>query len=216
MRESVAVMKTDDLIAALAKGEEKPPKTTRPWALGLALGALGALLFFLSMVGPRPDLGVSVWPTLAKAGFSAIFAVVAMSLVVRLARPGSPARRRVLLLLGVFAVSAVAALVAFIGTDPGARIAAWTGGGFPWCLVLIPLLASPAALALGWVARSFAPTDLPLSGAAVGAASGGIGAMAYAMRCPVDNVAFVATWYALAIALCAIVGALVGSRFLRW
>jgi hypothetical protein len=40
--------------------------------------------------------------------------------------------------------------------------------------------------------------------------------MAYSMYCPVDSAAFVATWYALAIALCAAVGAIVGSILLRW
>ena len=40
--------------------------------------------------------------------------------------------------------------------------------------------------------------------------------MAYAMYCPVDSVAFVTTWYAVAIGLCAAVGAIVGTRLLRW
>ena len=40
--------------------------------------------------------------------------------------------------------------------------------------------------------------------------------MAYAMYCPTDSVAFVTTWYTLAIAVCAALGAFVGSKFLRW
>jgi hypothetical protein len=64
--------------------------------------------------------------------------------------------------------------------------------------------------------RAFAPTRLMLTGAAIGALSGGVAAMAYAMYCPTDSVAFVTTWYALAIAVCAALGAVVGSRFLRW
>jgi hypothetical protein len=40
--------------------------------------------------------------------------------------------------------------------------------------------------------------------------------MAYAMYCPVDSVAFVTTWYVVAIALCAALGAVVGARLLRW
>ena len=55
-----------------------------------------------------------------------------------------------------------------------------------------------------------------MTGAAIGALSGGVSAMAYAMYCPTDSVAFVTTWYTLAIAVCAALGALVGSRFLRW
>jgi hypothetical protein len=64
--------------------------------------------------------------------------------------------------------------------------------------------------------RAFAPTRLALAGAAIGAFAGGVGAMAYAMYCPTDSVAFVTTWYTVAIAVCAALGALVGSKFLRW
>jgi hypothetical protein len=93
---------------------------------------------------------------------------------------------------------------------------AWLGGGFPWCLVVVPVLAAPTAAGLLWLMRSFAPTRLTLAGASIGALSGGVGAMAYSMYCPVDSVAFVTTWYVVAIGLCAAIGAAVGARLLRW
>jgi hypothetical protein len=40
--------------------------------------------------------------------------------------------------------------------------------------------------------------------------------MAYALNCPVDSAAFVATWYPLAITACAVFGALAGKFALRW
>jgi hypothetical protein len=82
--------------------------------------------------------------------------------------------------------------------------------------VLIPILATPTAVGLVMLVRTFAPTRLTMAGAAIGAAAGGVGAMVYARYCPVDSMAFVATWYALAIALCAAIGSVVASRFLRW
>ena len=90
------------------------------------------------------------------------------------------------------------------------------GGAFPWCIVTIPLLAAPTAALLGWFVRDLAPTRLAMTGAALGAVSGGIGAMAYAMYCPVDSMPFVVTWYAVAIAFCAVIGAVLGARLLRW
>jgi len=36
------------------------------------------------------------------------------------------------------------------------------------------------------------------------------------MFCPVDSIAFVTTWYSLAIALCAALGSIIASHFLRW
>ena len=49
-----------------------------------------------------------------------------------------------------------------------------------------------------------------------GVLSGALAAMAYALTCPVDSAAFVATWYPLAIAACAALGALAGKLALRW
>src|SRR5690606_11552419 len=104
-----------------------------------------------------------------------------------------------------------------MGADPGERMEKLMGpSGMPWCLVLIPILAAPTAALLLWLMRSFAPTRLALSGAAIGALSGGVGAMAYAMYCPTDSLPFVVTWYSLAIGLCAALGAGLGSRLLRW
>jgi hypothetical protein len=100
--------------------------------------------------------------------------------------------------------------------SPGQRFAVWMGGGVPWCMVLIPLLAAPVAVGLTLLARRLAPVRLTTAGAAIGATSGAVGAMVYAMHCPVDQIAFVGTWYAAAIALCAGIGAMLGSRLLRW
>lgn len=211
-------MKTKSLIDALANSETETPRKagdTR-WALAALLGLAGALAILGAFIGPRLDLGASAGVTFAKAAFSALFAAAGLALTARLARPGRPAQTRARMLGAIIVLSFAGAGIALLGADPDARMRAWTGGAFPWCLVLIPLLALPAALALGWVVRALAPTQLTLTGAAIGAASGGLGAMAYALHCPVDSIAFVATWYALAIALCAALGAIVGARLLRW
>jgi len=176
---------------------------------------VGAALL-ITFLGMRPDIGTAVWPVLAKACFSALFASAAIPLVLRLARPGHDGRGFARLLWLMAFVSLLIAGVALMGVKPEARMHAWMGGAFPWCLVLIPLLAMPTAVGLILFVRALAPTRLTMMGAAIGAASGGIGAMIYAMYCPVDSVAFVTTWYAVAIGLCAAIGSLVASRFLRW
>ena len=102
------------------------------------------------------------------------------------------------------------------GAAPEERWEALMGASFPWCIVLIPVLAAPTAAGLVWVLRGFAPTRLGLAGAAIGALSGGVGAVAYSMYCPTDSVAFVTTWYAVAIGLCAALGSVIAARFLRW
>jgi hypothetical protein len=211
-------MNTDDLIETLARRiEPAPPAKKRARFAIAALAGLGiGAVLLVGALGVRPDIGTALVPVLMKAGFSAAFALAALVLSVRLAAPGRGAGRTFGLIGALFAIAALVAAAALLAAPAGERMSAWTGGRFPWCLVLIPLLGAPAAAALTWIMRDLAPTRLAPAGAAIGAAAGGIGAMAYALYCPVDHVAFVATWYALAIALSAAIGALVISRFIKW
>lgn len=211
-------MKTDDLIDALSREIEpqQPTKTRGPVMLGATIGLGVAAAALIATLGVRPDIGVSLPAVLAKAGFSAALAATALPLLFRLLTPGKPLGWRIAAAGGAVVLSLVIAGLALMGEAPGQRMDAWTGGGFPWCLLLIPALATPAAAAVTWLVRDMAPTRLPLAGGALGGFAGGIGAMVYAAYCPVDSVAFVATWYALAIALTAGLGAVIASRFLRW
>jgi hypothetical protein len=151
-----------------------------------------------------------------KAGFAALGAGVVLPLLMQLAKPGRGLGWRIVAIGGFVLVCVGVVAIALMGGDPSTRMQAWMGGAFPWCIVVIPVLAAPTAALLGWLVRDLAPTRLTMTGASLGAVSGGVGAMAYAMYCPTDSVPFVVTWYALAIALCAVVGAVVGARLLRW
>jgi len=211
-------VKTDQLIAMLSHGVEpaERPRWLRRLAMTLAAGlAVAGVLLWISF-GVRPDIGVSMMPVMMKATFSAAAAAVVLPLVLRLMRPGRPLGWR-LGALGVFVgLCALVVCVALMGEAPERRMEMWMGGGFPWCLVVVPILAAPTAAGLVWLMRAFAPTQLTLTGAAIGALAGGVGAMAYSMYCPIDSVAFVTTWYVVAIALCAALGATIGARLLRW
>jgi len=211
-------MKTDHLIDLLARGAE-PAEPVR-WRLRLAFTLIAGLAIAAILVaiglGVRPDIGVARMPVMMKAMFSAAAAAAILPIAARLMRPGRPLGWRIGAAVLFFAVCAIATVVALMGEMPEARWEAWMGGTFPWCVVLIPILAAPTAAGLVWLMRAFAPTRLAMAGAAIGAVSGGVGAMAYAMFCPTDSVAFVTTWYAIAIAACAALGALIVSRLLRW
>lgn len=211
-------MKTDNLIDALARGVEpaERPRWRRNLAVTLLAGLVAAGALLAIWLGVRPDIGVARMPVMMKAMFSALCAAAVLPAVVRLMQPGRPLGWRIGAVLLFAALCGVATVVALMGEMPERRWEAWMGGAFPWCVVLIPILASPAAALLVWFMRAFAPTRLTLTGAAIGALSGGVGAMAYAMYCPTDSVAFVTTWYALGIAVCAAIGAALGSKLLRW
>jgi hypothetical protein len=211
-------VKTDQLIDMLARNVEpaERPRWVRRMVLTLALGLALAVAILAIGIGVRPDIGAARMPVMMKAMFSAAAAAAILPLAVRLMKPGRPLGWRIGAVFVFLGVCLLATVVALMGEAPEERMAAWTGGGFPWCVVIVPILAAPTAAGLLWLMRAFAPTRLTLAGAAIGALSGGVGAMAYAMYCPVDSVAFVTTWYVVAIALCAALGALVGARLLRW
>jgi hypothetical protein len=211
-------MRTDDLLDFLARGVEPAERPRHFWRVGLTLaaGLAMAALILVLFVGMRPDIGTAILPVLMKAGFAAAAAAVALPLAMQLMRPGRPLAWRLVAVAAFVGLSLAAGVIALLGEPSETRMRAWLGGGFPWCLVLVPVLAAPTAAGLVWLMRAFAPTRLTLSGAAIGALAGGVGAMAYAMYCPVDSIAFVTTWYVCAIAICAALGALVGERLLRW
>lgn len=211
-------MKTDDLIDALAREPAPPPEPppSRRVALALALGLAIGVVMLVAFFGLRPDLGGARMPVMMKAMFSALAASVALPVLMQLAKPGRPLGWRLAAIGGFVLLCAGLVGVALIGGDPTERFQLWMAGAFPWCVAIIPLLAAPTALLLARLLRDLAPTNLRASGAALGAVAGGIGAMVYAMYCPVDSVAWVVTWYTVAIALCAVLGAFAGARLLRW
>lgn len=213
-------MKTDDLINALSRGVEpaERPRWRMKLAITLIAGLVVAALLVAIGLGVRPDIGTARMPIMMKTLFAALAAAIILPIAVQLMKPGRPLGWRIGAVVLFVAICAIATIIALMGEMPEQRWQAWMGGEgrAPWCIVLIPILAAPAAALLTWFMRAFSPTRITLTGAAIGALSGGVSAMAYAMYCPTDSVAFVTTWYTLAIAVCAALGALIGSRFLRW
>jgi hypothetical protein len=90
--------------------------------------------------------------------------------------------------------------------------------GTEWamCAFCIPLFAVIPFAALIWALRRGAPTNLRRAGAIAGLVAGALGAVAYAFHCPDDSIPFVALWYGAMVGLCALIGAILGPRFLRW
>lgn len=211
-------MKTDDLIAALARNEGKTtqPGPTQRLVSASMIGLLGGFVLLMATLGLRDDFGVSAAVVLVKACFSAVFAVVGAAALMRLVRPGAATGARLAAGLLVMSAAVAVGALALVGEAPTQRLYALTAGGFPWCVVLIPLFGAPTAAALAYVVRNLAPTRLTVTGAAIGAAAGGVGAVIYAMHCPIDSVPFVTIWYSAGIAVSGVVGAVLGSRLLRW
>ena len=210
-------MNTDELINVLSKDGARGKRESLLLKLVLAaLVGLGVCVLLVVLIdGVRPDFTKNATHVALKATFSAVFAAAALPVAARLARPGNT--------VGVWIVAAfliglaVVSISGFMMMPPAENaVGGLIGGVAPIAFLIIPALATPAAvLIFSWYRRN-APTRLALAGASVGAMSGGLGAMAYALVCPVDDMGFVSVWYGAAIVLCTVVGALVGPRVLRW
>jgi hypothetical protein len=215
-------MTTDELISALAATPEKasPSFLYRRIAIALVLGLGLGLIGLKLTLGYRPDIGTGAPIIALKAGFSALIATAAWGIAIKFAKPiglGAPKLVRVAApILTLIAAALLIGVISLVATEPSGRFMAFTGGGFPWCVILIPLCGIPTAALLVWALKEAAPTRLALAGAAIGALSGGVGAMVYALYCPIDSVSFVTIWYVVGIGAASALGALLGTRLLRW
>jgi hypothetical protein len=90
------------------------------------------------------------------------------------------------------------------------------GNNSKYCLTFIPVISLPLLGAALLGLRHGAPARPALSGAIAGLLSAGFAATLYASHCTDDSPLFVATWYTLATLLVTAVGALAGSKVLRF
>lgn len=93
---------------------------------------------------------------------------------------------------------------------------AFRGKSLAVCLTVIPLMSLPILAGSLLVLRQSAPIHPGLCGAVAGLMSAGAAATAYAFFCTDDNPLFYGTWYGTGILGIAVLGYLLGRRFLRW
>lgn len=213
-------MKTDDLMNLLATGATPVPRHAgeRRFALALGLGLVGALAWVHLMYGVRSDLG-EVWATSAfgvKLAMPLAVAVSGLAVVFRLAHPGARVRGWAWGLWLPVALLWAWAMWVLAQAAPGTRAALVLGETWRYCVFNVMATALPVGVALFWALRGLAPTRPMLTGAAAGWLAGAVGAVVYALHCPEMQAPFLAVWYVLGMAACALLGALAGRRWLRW
>jgi hypothetical protein len=213
-------MKTDDLIALLAK--EAPPidrrVPARRFSLALLLGLASATLLMVLLLGVRPDLAEAVRMPMFWVRLAFATAVTAGALVstVRLSRPGMRIGAGWAALSTPVAVAWVGTALILLQAPAGARAPLLLGHTWKVCSTLIATLSLPSFAAMLWAVRGMAPVRLRLAGAAAGLLAGGTAAMAYCLHCPEMAPPFWSTWYLLGMLVPAGLGALIGPKALRW
>jgi hypothetical protein len=211
---------TDDLIQSLSADLPKvePGAVGRRIALGLGLGVVASAALMLVWLGPRPDLAQAVMTPMfwMKLGYAAATGLIAALLLARLARPAARLGALAALVAAPFVVVVVLAMVRMTHAPPAARHAMLLGHSSMFCPWRILVIALPILAGAVWAVRSLAPTRLVLAGLVAGGCAGGIGAAVYAIACDETSAPFLAIWYTLGMAAATAVGALAGSRLLRW
>ena len=212
-------MKTAELIAALAADTPvvRPVPVVRRLLVACGVGALLAAIVLVAWLGLRP-LGEAIvtrafW---MKAGYTIALGLAGFLLVSRLARPGGRPGWTPLIVLAAFGLMLLLSGMEIAHTEPSQMHSVWMGHTASVCSMRILALSVPVFIGCMVVMRQFAPTRLGLAGAAAGLLAGGVGATVYGLYCAESAATFVATWYTLGVAACAGVGAIVGSRALRW
>lgn len=213
-------MKTDDLVAMLARNAE-PVAAKQGRGRWVAIGAAALLASFVLMavtLGLRPDLTQAAADPMfwGKLGYAAALAVAALLVAWRLFLPGRKLAAAPFGIAAPLLLMLALAVAALLGAEAGERLPMLLGATWKSCPTNIALLSIPAVGLLMWLARDFAPTRPALAGAAVGFTGGAIAAFVYSLHCPEMAAPFVAVWYLLGMLIPAAVGALIGRRLLRW
>jgi hypothetical protein len=212
-------MQTDQLIRTLAADNAH---RARPVGFALALALLAAapvsLVMFFSALGVRPDVMTAMHDPFFDFKFAVTLALAisAISLSLHLSRPEASLRGWgwLLLIPAGLLIAGIASEMMMPQRLP--MMTRLVGSNSKICMTAIPLLSLPLLAAALVGLRHGAPARPAVAGALAGLLSAGLAATLYASHCTDDSPLFVASWYTIAAALVTAIGALAGSRMLRF
>jgi len=212
-------METDQLIRTLAADSAH---RARPVGMVLTLALLAAapvsMAIFFASLGVRPDVMTAMHNPFFDLKFAVTLALAISAIAVglHLSRPEASLHGWAWLLLipaGLLAGGIASEMMLPQRLPMMTRL---IGNNSRVCLTAIPLISLPLLAAALLGLRHGAPARPAVAGAIAGLVSAGLAATLYASHCTDDSPLFVATWYTIATALVAAIGALAGSRVLRF
>ncbi|MGA9089788.1 MAG: DUF1109 domain-containing protein [Bradyrhizobium sp.] len=212
-------MQTEQLIRTLAADNLH---RARPVGFMLAMALLAAapvsVAMFLVTLGVRPDVMTAVHNPFFDLKFVVTLALAISAIVVslHLSRPEASLKGWAWLLLIPAAILAAGIASEMMVPQRLPMMTRLIGSNSRVCMTAIPLMSLPLLAAALIGLRHGAPARPAVAGAIAGLLSAGLAATLYASHCPDDSPLFVATWYTIATAMVTAVGALAGSRVLRF
>jgi hypothetical protein len=212
-------MQTEQLIRTLAADNAH---RARPVGFVLALGLLAAapvsFAMFASELGVRPDVMTAMHNPFFDLKFvvTLAMAISAVAVSLHLSRPEVSLKGWWWLLLipaGILGAGIASEMMLPQRLPMMVRL---VGSNSRICMTAIPLMSLPLLAGALIGLRQGAPARPAVAGAVAGLLSAGLAATLYASHCTDDSPLFVATWYSIATALVTAIGALAGSRVLRF
>lgn len=208
----------NSLIEGLVE-ELEPVRTLKPKS-GLAIvGGITLLagLIVATALGVRDDLmmGMADAMFFLRSGVLLMLGIATAITVVNMARPGvgKLSRGWIWALITAALFPLTAAIMSAIAMPPVEALRPMEGLK---CLTVSGI----AALAIGsgltlWLRRG-APTSPERAGWLTGLAAGALGAAAYNLHCPFNDIYYIGLWFTIPVLLSAIVGRLLVPRLIRW
>ncbi|KSV75949.1 hypothetical protein N185_16005 [Sinorhizobium sp. GW3] len=211
-------MKTDDLISLLSKDAQVRSRLGSVLTGALSMGVIVSAAMLIATVGLRPDIATVIGTprVLLKIVTTLALALAACGLVFRIGRPGVPLKLSALSLLFPAVLVCAGVVFELLALPTDMWRAAVLGRNAAYCVFFIPIFSLPPLVGFLWALKNAAPATPTIGGAVAGLASAGVSAALYAWHCPDDSPLFLATWYTLSITIVTGIGALAGSRLLRW
>ena len=212
-------METDQLIRTLAADNTE---RARPVGFVLALALVAAapvsVVMFFATLGVRPDVMTAMRNPFFDLKFAVTLALAISAIVLslHLSRPEALLRGWALLLLVPAGILAAGIGGEMMMPQRLPMMTRLVGQNSRACMTAIPLMSLPLLAGALYGLRHGAPTRPAVAGAIAGLLSAGLAATLYASHCTDDSPLFVMTWYSIAAALVTALGALVGSKVLRF
>jgi hypothetical protein len=212
-------METDQLIRTLAADNAH---RARPVGFVLTLALVAAapvsVAIFLAGLGVRPDVMTAMHNPFFDLKFAVTLALAisAIAVSLHLSRPEASLHGWAWLLLIPAGILATGISGEMMMPQRLPMMTRLVGHNSRLCMTAIPLMSLPLLAAALFGLRHGAPARPAVVGAIAGLLSAGLAATLYASHCSDDSPLFVATWYSIATAVVAAIGALAGSRVLRF
>jgi hypothetical protein len=205
-------------LAALVDDLEpvKPVRSAIPLAASAAI-TLAAIGLIIAFQGMRADLlaGHPDEMFLIRSGVLLLLGGATAHAVTSMASPAvGRSQNGWQMALAAAVLFPLSALIVALTGDIGPAISAMNSGIRCMGYSLIGGLATAVPMVL--MLRKGAPTSPERAGWLTGISAGGLGAFAYNLHCPFNNVVYIGLWYSLALIICALVGRLIVPRLIRW